>query len=147
MNYWDVSALLKLYVPEADSDLFTELATGAQEAMLSSAVARAQVLCTLYRKEHFGDLNVNGAARAFRKFSADCEAGRILLVPYGPDLMDECERLVKLSYDRSRPVLIRALDVIHLASAVVSKADALVATDKRLRELAGVTGMPVLPER
>ena len=43
--------------------------------------------------------------------------------------------IVKLAYARPRPVMIRTLELIHLASATVGKASSLVATDARLREL------------
>jgi len=61
LTYWDTSALIKLYAPEPDSSYFLELLAQAQQPPLSADITRAEILCTLYRKEQAGDL-VAGAA-------------------------------------------------------------------------------------
>lgn len=144
MTYWDASAILKLYVTESDSQHFLELAETSEKPLISSAIAATEILCTLYRKEYAGELK-SGANAAFHKFNADCEVGRISLLPYSGEVATTAEKLVSVAFERSRPNMIRTLDVIHLASAVASKADALVATDVRLRELAALAGLEVLP--
>jgi predicted nucleic acid-binding protein len=50
--YWDTSALVKLYVTEADSSYFFQLISKTDEPIISSAVATAEALCVFYRKEH-----------------------------------------------------------------------------------------------
>ena len=42
-------------------------------------------------------------------------------------------------------VRVRSLDLIHVATAVLLGATVLVATDKRLRALASVVRLPLLP--
>ena len=145
MHYWDTSALLKLYVSEADSAFFLELISRTHEPVATSAIANAEVLCALSRKESVGDLKLGGASTVFRRFRADCLAGRILLIPYGLDLLPVMERLARLAFERRPPILVRSLDLIHLATAVAGKATTLVATDQRLRELAPLLPMDVLP--
>ncbi len=144
--YWDTSALLKLYVPEPDSAFFLDLAATGTDQILSSGIAAVEVLCALHRKEAGGDLKPGGARSLFRRFAADAAAGRIVTVPYGRDVLSQAEKLLDLLRSRRRAPVIRGLDAIHLASALVSKASTLVATDRRLRETAAVLGMRLLPD-
>ena len=67
-----------------------------------------------------------------------------MLIPNGLDVTAEAENLVKL-YSQPQPLFIRSLDAIHIASALVSQASTLVATDKRLRDVAVLMGLTVLP--
>ena len=145
MTYWDTSALLKLYITEDDSAYFLQILSEQAEPILSSEIAAVEVLCALHRKEQAGDLIPGGARAVFRQFLGDAGAGRIVTVPYGSDILAEAEKLVQLAFHRPRPVLIRSLDVIHVSSAAVSKAEAMVATDRRLREVASLVRMKVLP--
>lgn len=144
MIYWDASALLKLYVAEPDSPDF-DLIANTEDPIVSSAIVSTEVLCALYRKEHAGDLRPGAAKTVFRKFLSDAQTGRIILIPFGDDVVTKAEHLVKLAIEQPRPVLIRTLDVIHVSSALVSKARALVATDARLREVAALVRLKVLP--
>ena len=86
MVYWDTSALLKLYVSEADSPYFLRLVVGSGESIISSSIASAEVLCVLYRKERARALKPGGARRVFGRFLADIHAGRILTIPFGRDV-------------------------------------------------------------
>lgn len=145
MIYWDTSAILKLYVAEEDSPNFLRLLASTEDQIVSSAIATMEMLCALHRKEHSGDLRPGGAEAIFRRFLADIEMGRIVTIPYGGDVMAEARKLVGLAFDRPRPLPVRSLDAIHVSSALVSKATALVATDKRVREIAALVRLKVLP--
>ncbi len=145
MTYWDTSALVKLYVAESDSPGFLVLARQTEGPMLSSSIAAVEALCTLHRKERDGDLSAGGARLLFREFASDVKAGRIITVPYGADVAVEAEKLVHLAFGQPRPVLVRTLDAIHLASALAVKAKVMVAADARLRDLASLAGLRVLP--
>jgi len=72
VNYWDTSALLKLYVPEHDSGYFLDLVVSSGRPIVSSAIAAAEILCTLYRKECAGDLKSGGG-------DGEVEAGAVTL--------------------------------------------------------------------
>lgn len=145
MDYWDTSAILKLYVAEHDSTYFLRLIAEINEPILSSAIVTTEVLCALYRKQRAGDLKEGGANTIFRKFNADLRAGRIVTIPYGADVEAGAEKLIRLAFHDPGPVLIRSLDAIHIASALVGNAKRLVATDARLREAASLVGLKVLP--
>jgi uncharacterized protein with PIN domain len=53
MAYWDTSCLVKLYVPEADSAVFTAHISGGA-TVVTSAIARLELWATLRRKEAAG---------------------------------------------------------------------------------------------
>ncbi len=145
MIYWDTSALIKLYVPEPDSPYFLKLAAASGETIGSSAILTAEVLCAAYRKERFGELRPGGAAALVRRLMADCKSNRIVLIPYGDDVVAEVRDLVRLALRKTPAVMIRTLDAIHLASAKLGGATRMVATDARLRQAAALAGLAVLP--
>ena len=145
MAYWDTSALIKLYASELDSEYFLELAAEADEAIVSSAVATTEVLCVLHRKEHARVLRRGGAMRLLRQFRADVQSSRILLIPYERDVETESEKLAALAFRGPRPILIRSLDLIHVCSALACRAGRMVATDARLRSVARLAQLDVMP--
>ena len=146
MNYWYTSALLKLYVLERDSTYFRALATNSVEPIITSDIAREEVLCALYRKEHEANLKVGGAAKLFQSFQADSSNGRIVMVPKGKDVLSQVELLLSRAYSQKPPLFIRSLDAVHIASALSIKAKSIVATDKRLRDVATLMGFALLPK-
>lgn len=144
MIYWDTSALLKLYASETDSPYFVHLATTTEDQVLTSAIASMELLCAFERKEQTGGLKSGGAKAAFEQFLGDTRRGRIIEVPYGRDVVEEARRLLALVTDRG--MLIRSLDMIHVASAIAVRAKSIVATDLRLRQVASFANMKVLPD-
>jgi len=145
VNYWDTSALLKLYVPEDDSGYFLGLVAASDQPLVSSAIAAVEMLCAVYRKESAGDLKGGGALAAYQGFLGDCRAGRIVLVPYGEQVFTAAEEIVGLAFRRARPVMVRSLDAIHVASAVSARARVMVATDARLRQVAAMAKLKLAP--
>ncbi len=145
MSYWDTSALVKLYVAEVDSPYFLQLLGNTDEPIVSSAIVATEVLCVLYRKEQARALKPGGAKPIYQKFKSDVKAGRILTIPYSQDVEAEAEKLVRREYRLSQPVLMRSLDVIHISTALSSKITELVATDARLREIARLVGLHLIP--
>jgi len=146
MAYWDTSALLKLYVAEADSPYFLGLAARTAEPVISAAIATAEVLCVLHRKEYSRSLKPGTAKRVYRKFVSDQNAGRVLMIPFGRDVELEAERIVRLAYAQPQAILVRSLDLIHVSTALSAGATRFVATDARLRSAAALAGLRLLPE-
>lgn len=146
MNYWDSSALVKLYTPEPDSEQFAELQQTAREPAYASAIADVEVRCALHRKELLREIAPGTALRLYDKFLSDCAIGRILRVPFGNDVIARAAEVVRVaSQRRSKPILIRSLDAIHIASALVINASTLVAADSRLREVASLNSLALVP--
>lgn len=145
MIYWDTSALVKLYVAEPDSPYFLELAEETGRQIVSSAIAATEVLCALYGMEHRRVLKRGGARRIHEEFLSDSGTGRIVTIPFGPDIAGEAKKLVELASRPPKGFLIRSLDAIHVASAVISKASFVVATDERLRRATELMGLKLCP--
>ena len=144
MWYWDTSAILKLYIHERDSGYFLGLVSETEDQIVTSTIASIELLCALERKERNGDIKPGGAAAAFDRFLDDAGRGRIVEIPFGRDVIQEARRLIGLVSHRR--ILIRSLDMIHVASAVAAKATCLVATDSRLRQVASLADLNLLPD-
>jgi predicted nucleic acid-binding protein len=144
--YWDTSALIKLYVPEPDSATFLHHMKDTETPPVTADITSTEVLCTLYRKETVGDIIQGGADILFKRYLEDTVAGRIVLVPNGRDVTTAAQRLVSYAYSQPKPTYIRSLDALHVASALAVNAEAVIATDKRLRKVAVLMGLQVVPK-
>ena len=146
MNYCDTSGLVKLRVDEYDSEQFRSLVSADSSDEITSSITSTELLCVLLRKEREALIAPGSGWELFRRFQAECDSGLLSLIPYNRHVVREVERLGRLAYGQPRPILIRSLDLIHVASAKVGGADAIVTTDKRLATLARVLQIPVIPE-
>jgi len=125
LAYVDASALVKLVVPECESAaLRAELAGWPRRA--SSALARAELVRACAR--------VDPAARDRAR---DLLEG-LSLVSVTDRVLDEAASV--------RPVSLRTLDAIHVATALVLREalGALITYDDRMAEAATHAGLPVL---
>ena len=103
--------------------------------------------CALRKKENLKELKAGGAAALFDKFREDVANGRVALLGLTEDVHREAERLGQRLAKSKAPLLLRSLDLIHIASAVVGKSVEIGATDVRLRDVASEIGLRVLPTR
>ncbi len=145
LMYWDTSALLKIYVPETDSDLFLDLIGKAEQPIYTSVIGEVEIECALICKERSGEIARAGAARAMNRFIKDCVEARIIRIPCGDEMTSKARAIVKSARTARRPVMIRSLDAIHVASALSLRASGIVATDIRMREVAVMAGLKVFP--
>ena len=103
------------------------------------------MFCALRRKEQLGDLLTGGAAAVYARFCKDVEKGRVTLTDLTEDVHREAERVGPPLNKKKPLLLLRSLDLIHLASALAAKSREVVATDVRLRDVTRVAGLRVLP--
>ena len=139
MVYWDTSALLKLYVLETDSAYFVGLIKASSTPLLTSEIARVEIFSALARKENAGEFSKGMAEQLYARFLSAASRGSIVTVPLAADVVREAVSLTRNCYSQSVPI--RSLDAIHVASAVASGAQIMVATDVRLREVAALAGL------
>ena len=144
MTYWDTSALLKPDVAGPDSAYVATVAA-QEDSLATSTIATSEMLCALYRKENTGGLKSGGAHSTLRRFQRDVDDGRIIAIPYGSDIVTEVEKVVQSALNRRRPAWVRTLDAIHIASALVGGAKMFVATDERLRKVAALVKLKLIP--
>ena len=145
MNYWDTSCALKLYAAEPGSADCLRFASEVTEPLISSQILAVELAYAFLQKEIRGDLKHGGAAALCVEFEADVAAGRWMFLPAGRDVMDRAVVLARDCFHRRPPLMLRTLDGIHLASAVVAGAHRLVSTDHRMREAAVVAGLSLWP--
>ena len=68
-----------------------------------------------------------------------------MIVPYGEDVIAAAAKIAEQAYLSAQPVMLRSLDAIHMASATIVGSKIMVVTDARLRDVAAMARMRVLP--
>jgi len=135
--YLDTSALVKLFVPEPESDLLNQALLGARGVILSD-LALTEMASALGRRTREGVLTRREASHLHRealKLTASCRH-----VELTPPVHRRAEQLLL-----SLPMSIRALDALHLATALEAGAATMVAFDQDLRAVAASRGLLVAP--
>lgn len=145
MSYWDTSALVKLYVQESDSPDIENLALLAPTEVITSRIALYEARSTFRRKEAEAGLILGTADKLYSALSDDVLAGDLQLVELGPDVEREYGVVLSRCYQHEPPILIRTLDAVHLASAIVSNMTEVVVTDNRMRAAAALLGFKLFP--
>ena len=145
MSYWDTSTLVKLYVQEADSAAFENYALNAPARVVTSRIALYEARATFQRKEKEGILQTGTAANLYSQLVQDVSAGEWRLVELGADVEREYGEVLDRCYQETPPILLRTLDALHLASARVAGETEVVATDKRMRDVATLLGFTLFP--
>jgi predicted nucleic acid-binding protein len=144
MQYWDTSTLAKLYVSEPDSAQFAAY-LAATGPITTSELARWELFRVLARKEAEGLLPTGAAEAIFASFLQDVAAGKVVLVPISPLVETRFQQLVLRLHRLAPPLVVRSLDGIHLATADLEGADALIATDTHMRKCAAAIGLKLYP--
>ena len=128
--YLDSSALVKLVLPEPETDALLDL-LGDWEDRVSSALAAVEV--------------IRAARRASSSEPVHRRAQRVV---EGVHLVTIDDEVLEIAAGLA-PESLRTLDAIHVASALVLQPDlgALVAYDTRLIEAARQSGLAVLSPR
>lgn len=138
--YCDASALVKLYVPEADSDELNRTIRGRGDLLVSD-LSITEIVSSLSRRRREGALTAPIAARLHRVILKHAEEGLYRRVELLPATHREAERLLLAS--ESAPL--RAADALHLALALSGDAASLLTYDRRLADAAGSLGLNVFP--
>lgn len=137
--YLDASALVKLLVPEAGSDALNDALVGAEDVIVSD-LALTEMASALGRRRREGLLAVAESRRLHReaeRLAASCSRAELT-----PPIHRRAERLLLAPLDTP----LRALDALHLATALEAQAATLVTYDPRLRAAAVSQGLAVAPE-
>ena len=135
--YLDASALVKLFVPEPESDDLNRALAGLTDVIVSD-LALTEVASALGRRVREQRLTRDTAQRLYREASKlQASAHRAELTP---PVHRRAERLML-----SLATPLRALDALHLATALDAEAATVVTFDPRLRDGALSQGMFVVP--
>ena len=135
--YLDASALLKLFVPEPESDDLNQGLAGLTDVIVSD-LALTEMASALGRRTREQRLTPEQARRLYREASKLHAASRHAELT--PPIHRRAERLML-----SLAGPLRALDALHLATALDAGAATVVTFDPRLRDAAGSQGLFVSP--
>jgi predicted nucleic acid-binding protein len=138
--YLDTSIIIKLLVREADSAFFDEHLAG--KALSSSELAWTEVFSALQFKERNRQISAKDRAEAWKSFSGWVESEQIKLHPLTSVVLKKANNVLGKCHPT---VPLRALDAIHTAACDLSQDFPLCTTDRRMRDAAGVLGIPVFP--
>ena len=137
--YFDASALVKLVIEEPGSDDAAALWDGA-DAVLSNRVANAEVRAAIAAAQRAGRLTTEQKAGARHLWGRLWPALRVVEVS---------QDVGQHAGDLAEEHALSGFDAIHLASALLVDADALVVAtwDARLAIATTAVGIPTLPDR
>jgi predicted nucleic acid-binding protein len=131
--YLDASALVKLFVPEAESDELNQALAGLTDVIVSD-LALTEMASALGRRIREKLLPREEAQRLYReatKLHASSHHAELT-----PPIHRRAERLML-----SLAIPLRTLDALHLATALDAEAATVVTFDPRLREAAALQGL------
>jgi predicted nucleic acid-binding protein len=145
MAHWDTSALLKLFLTEADTATFAALAA-AGSVPVTVFIARHEARAAFVRREGEGSLPLGEADHLYQDLLADIAIGDIMEVPLTPALEREYGDVLNQCLLHSPPVFVRTNDALHLAAARLMGEKEFVSADARQRAAAAHLGFTVLPQ-
>jgi uncharacterized protein len=128
---FDTSALTKRYAAEAGRERVLQL-FGAASELLVSAHCKTEVASALLRRRREGSLPPAEFDRAWAVAQQD--VADMTLVPLD-------SRVERFAYAAMEQGPLRAMDALHVASALVSRVDLFVTADRRQAQVARVMGL------
>lgn len=138
--YFDASALIKLYLPEPESDALNRVVEGRRDAIVSD-LAVTEIVSSLCRRRREGAVNTQVVDRLRRQILSHFDSGVYRRVELLPEIHREAERLL-VSIER---VPLRAADALHLALALSGAAASVLTFDRRLADAARALGLNIFP--
>lgn len=137
--YLDTSALVKLYVPETDSDKIIQLVDAA-EMPSTSRMAYAEARAAFARKRREQAVNLRDYRTIVQDLDNDWETFFIV---------DVSDALIKRAGQLAETFALRGYDAVHLASAVIvaeqgSEAVMFACFDEKLSRAGRRQGLTVL---
>jgi predicted nucleic acid-binding protein len=136
-SYADTSFLISLYTPDANSSRAAEL-MGGKPTLLLTPFGELELLNALELRGFRKELSRREVKRAGDAFERDRGSGVFSLQP-APTLLYEVA--ARVSRRRTFQLGVRTLDILHVASALLPKAEDFYTFDERQRNLANVEGL------
>ncbi|MEO7319386.1 MAG: type II toxin-antitoxin system VapC family toxin [Chthoniobacteraceae bacterium] len=138
--YLDSAIIVKLLIDEPDTKLLVTALVG--QPLSSSELSVTEVLSALLGKERNKLISFRQRKEAWQTFNERVQAREIVLHPLNGVVLRKANHVL----ERCHPVVpLRTLDAIHTATCDLIQDFPLCATDKRMRDAAGVLGIPVFP--
>lgn len=136
-SYADTSFLISLYTPDANSSRAAEV-MAAKPTLLLTPFGELELLNAFELRGFRKELSRRQVKLAGNAFESDRESGIFSLRP-APTLLYELA--ARISRRRTFQLGVRTLDILHVASALLLKADAFYTYDERQWSLARLEGL------
>jgi len=141
--YCDTSALLKLYVLEAESRTVARYIRDSRARIRVTSLHELEMSSALSQRVFRGELKPGQCDKALADFEADIAARALRrFSPPWAAVFDEGARLCRQHGARTGT---RSIDALHVAVARTCAADVLVTFDARQRALAKITKLKTWP--
>ena len=137
--YLDSSALAKLYVSEAESEVLDAFLRG-RRGLVISELAITEVLSAVARRKREGELGATHANEIRDAILADAGSGAFRRLHLDPEVHRVAERLLLGLV--SLPL--RTLDALHIALSLSGAASHILTFDHRMKEAAAQVGLNVV---
>jgi len=138
--YADTSFLFSLYVPDANSSSAAATMKRIKPPLVATDFAEFELTNAfnwrIFRKE----LHASEEQAVLLSFSKDVHAGVIRVVPISAATFAHARRIART---QTRLLGTRALDVLHVASALALRADSFCTFDKNQARLAAALGLRI----
>jgi predicted nucleic acid-binding protein len=137
--YIDSSALAKLYLPEAESEVLDRFLVGRTDLLISE-LGVTEVISAVARRMREGALSSEQANLIQDAIMTDSREGTLRRVDITPKVHRLAERILLTS----QSIPFRTLDALHIALAVSGEAGSIVTFDVRMSEAAALHGLKIV---
>ena len=139
--YADTSFLFSLYVPDANSSAAAAIMKRIKPPLVATDFAEFEFINALNGRIFRKEMRASEEQAVLLLFSRDVQAGVIRIVPLSAAAFAHARRIART---HTRLLGTRALDVLHVASAVALRANAFCTFDKNQARLASALRLRVL---
>jgi len=146
MTLWDTSAVVKLFVAEGESERLTALAGSQTVPALVSDLVEIELWSALMAKELAQAVPRGFASGALEDYRTGLVDGVMIAVALSARVREAAAETVRRCARGRTGFALRAMDALHLGTALASRCDAIVTTDTRQRQAAAILGLKILPE-
>jgi len=138
--YADTSFLFSLYVPDANSSAAAVIMKRIKPPLLATDFAEFEFINALNWRIFRKELRASEVQAVLLSFSMDVHDGLIRIVPISAATFAHARRIART---QTRVLGTRALDVLHVASALALRASSFCTFDKNQAKLAAAVGLRV----
>ena len=140
--YCDTSFLVSLYTPDANSAAAATHARRTGTTLLLTPLCVLELVNALELRLYRRQLTAREVKAASAAFEEDLAAGLYALHPVSPAVYEKARQL---SRAHTRSLGSRSLDILHVAAALVARADVLYSFDATQRRLASAASLATAP--
>lgn len=139
--YADTSFLFSLYVPDANSSAAAAIMKRIKPPLLATDFVEFEFFNALNGRIFRKELRASEEQAVLLAFSKDIHAGAIRIVPISAATFASARRIART---HNRLLGTRALDVLHVASALTLRANSFCTFDKNQARLAAALALRTL---